>query len=75
MEPTGTSYVASTHDTSLERMVRSRAEVGDTPGLTTMLQEILVFDPLQRPSVPDILDHPGLVGSSNPAIPPGSASE
>jgi len=74
-ESTGASYSSGTGDTSLDLMIRSISEVDDTSGLTTLLQNILVFDPLRRPDVSDLLDHPWFVGSSSPATPSGSASE
>ena len=81
----GTSYTsttsARTRDDSLEQRVRSISEVDDIPGLIALLQQILVLDPLQRPDVSGLLDHPWFVDSSSPAIqsnpatPLGSASE
>jgi len=73
MECTGASYGASTRSPTLERWVRLDSKVDDTPGLIQLLQEILVFDPLRRPSVSDILEHPWFVGSSDTAAIPGVA--
>jgi len=66
MKCTGASYIPSTHNGFLEQRVRSGSKIDDTPGLIALLQEILVFDPLRRPGVSDLLNHPWLVGSSDP---------
>jgi len=66
---------SSTGDTPLEQRVRSTSEVDDTPGVTTLLQCVLVLDPLRRPLVSDFLNHPWFADSSSPATPSGSASE
>ena len=71
----GTSYSPATPGISLEQRVQSISEVDDTLGLITLLQQILVLDPLQRPEVSDFLHHPWFVGSSSPTTPSGSASE
>jgi len=75
MESIGASYVASTRNVPLEERIRSGSEVGDTPGLIQPLQQILVFDPLRRPSVSDLLNHPWFGGSSDTAILPGPAPD
>ena len=75
MECTGASYVASTRNAPLEQRVRSTSRVDDTPGLITLLQQILVFDPLRRPSVSDLLKHPWLVDLSDPTTLSGPASD
>ena len=75
MEHAGASYVASTRDTPLEEWVRSDTKVDDTPGLIQLLQQILVFDPLRRPSASDLLKHPWFVGSSDAAIGPAPESD
>jgi len=75
MESTGASYVASPHNAPLEQWIRSDSKVDDTPGLIALLQQILVFDPLRRPSVSDLLKHPWFVGVSDMAILPGPAPE
>ena len=56
-----------THDYSIEELLQLMSKVDDTPGLITLLQQILVFDPLRRPGVSDVLDHPWFIGSSDPA--------
>ena len=75
MASTGASYVAGTRNYPFEERVLSNSEVDDAPGLITLLQQILVFDPLRRPGVSDLLNHPWFVGSSDPATLSGSASE
>ena len=75
MESTGSLYVASTHKDPLEQWVRSETKVDDISGLIQLLQQILVFDPLRRPSVSDLLKHPWFVGSSDTVILPGPAPE
>ena len=75
MESTGASNVISTGDASLKQRLQSISEVDDTPGLTTLLQQILVIDPQRGPDVSDLLDHPWLVDPSDPPTPSGSASE
>jgi len=67
MESTGASYVASSPSTTLEEVVRSTSGVDDTPEVITLLQQILVLDPLRRPDASDLLNHPWFVGLSNPA--------
>ena len=69
------SHSSSTGDTSLDQRVRSLSEVDDTLGLVTVLQQILVLNPFQRPDVSVFLHHPWFVDSSSPATPSGSASE
>ena len=63
MESIGMSYSTNIRDT-LEQRVQSVTGLNDTPGLTTLLQQILVFDPLQRPGMSDLLKHPWFAGSS-----------
>jgi len=77
MESTGASYVASIRTASFERRIRLNSKVDDGPGLIQLLQQILVFDPLRRPSVPDLLKCPWFVGASDVAIPsePGPESD
>ena len=75
MESTGASNVIGTSDTSLEQRLQSISEVDDTPGLTTLLQQILVIDPQRRPDASDLLDHPWLVDPSDLPTPSGLASE
>lgn len=70
MESAGTSYAIGTPGTSLEQCIGSTSEVDDTPGLTAVLQQILKFDPVQRPSALDILSYPWFTSSSS-----GSESE
>jgi len=53
----GTQY-SNAHDPSPEHRVQSTSEVDDTPGLTALLQQILVLDPLRRPDVSGLLNHP-----------------
>jgi len=74
---TGESYVASSPTaTSLEQRVLSVSNVdNDAPGLIALLQRILVYDPLQRMDVTDILKHPWFVGPPHPAAPSGPGSE
>jgi hypothetical protein len=72
---TGASYATSTRDTSLDQRVRSYSEVDDTPGLATLLRQILVLDPLQRPGASDFLNYPWFIVSADPVILSGSASE
>jgi len=40
-----------------------------------LLQQILVFDPLRRPSMSDLLKHPWFIGASDMAILSGPAPE
>ena len=75
MEPTGASYISKACNAPLEWRIQSRSKVDGTPGLIQLLQQILVFDPLRRPSVSDLLNHPWFVGSSDTAILPGPAPE
>ena len=64
--------------TSLEQLIRSVSNVvDDTPELIALLQRTIVYDPLQRLDVTDILEHPWFVGPPHPAplserIPPPS---
>lgn len=73
MESTEPSYAAGARDTSFEQNVLSNSEVDDAPGLVALLQWVLVLDPLRRPSMSDLLDHPWFVDPPNPAPPSGSA--
>jgi len=75
MEFTGASYVASPRTAAFGRRIRSNSKVDDIPGLIQLLQQILVFDPLRRPSVPDLLKYPWFVGASDVAIPPEPTPE
>jgi len=75
MESTGASYVTGARDTSFEQNVQSASEVDDAPGLAALLQQVLIVDPLRRPGVSDLLNHPWFVGPPNPATPSGPASE
>ena len=68
-ESTGVSCVTSTPNNSLEQRVLSSSKVDDTPELITLLHQILIFDPLQRPDASDLLNHPWFVGSSDLAVP------
>ena len=68
-ESTGASDVAGTPAISLEQRVRSISKVDDAPELITLLQRVFVFDPLRRPDVLDLLNHPWFVGSSDPSTP------
>ena len=61
----GTSYSSDTRDTSLEEILLSMSEVDDTPELIALLEQILVFDPLQRPEVSDVLHHTWFACSSS----------
>ena len=65
IESTEESYSTITRAASLEQSVRSISKVEDTPGLITLLQQILVLDPLRRADVSDLLNHPWVVGSSS----------
>lgn len=60
---------------SLGRVLSASSVDGDTPELITLLQRILVYDPLQRLDVTDILKHPWFVGPPHPAAPSGPSSE
>jgi len=62
-------------DFSLERLLRSLSEVEDKPELIKLLQQIFVFDPLRRPEVSDVLDHPWFTGSSSSAAPTEASVE
>jgi len=75
MESTGASFVARTHSTPLEYMIQPDSKVDDVPGLITLLKDILVFDPLQRPSASDLLKHPWFVGSSDVTMLSGPVPE
>ena len=77
MESAEPSYATGARDTDtfFEQNVLSNSEVDDAPGLATLLQRVLVLDPLRRPSVSDLLDHPWFAGPPNPATPSGAASE
>jgi len=76
MESIGASH-AFTYGASLEQTIQSRSKVDDSdaPGLIQLLQQILVLDPLRRPSASDLLNHPWFVGVSDVAILPGPAPE
>jgi len=74
MVSAGTSYSDPT-DAPLEENVRSDSTVDDVPGLITLLQWILVYDPLRRPDVPALLNHPWFVDSPVPDIRPGPRPE
>ena len=63
MESTEASYATNTRDT-LEEKVQSITGLSDWPGLATLLHQILVFDPLRRPCMSDLLKHPWFAGSS-----------
>ena len=56
-------------------MILSASEVDDTYRLTALLQKVLVFEPLGRMDVSDVLDDPWFAGSPGPAASPGSGSE
>ena len=75
MESTGVSYVTSTRDASLKQRMRSIAGVNDTSWLAAPLQQILVFDPLRRTTMSDLLNHQWFAVSPDLAIPSGSISE
>jgi len=75
MESIGASHTFTTYSASLEQMIQSGSKIDDTPGLIQLLQQILVFDPLRRPSVSDLLNDPWFVGASDVAILPGPAPE
>ena len=72
---TGVSYVASPQKTTLEQGVRSMSNLGGIPELIALLQQVLVFDPLLRPDMSDLLNHPWFIGSSDLASSSGPASE
>jgi len=64
----GTSYAPDPDRPSLEQQVRSISVVEDPPGLATLLLWIFTYDPLQRPSASDVLNHPRLVDPPSPAL-------
>jgi len=73
---TGESYAASRPNViSIEQTIRSVSNVvDDAPELIALLQRTIVYDPLQRLDVTDILEHPWFVGPPHlaPLSEPGS---
>lgn len=75
IRPPGTQFSTNARDNSFEQNIQSLSELEESLELTALLLQILVIDPLRRPDVPEILDHPWFMGSPSPAAPSGSASE
>ena len=62
---TGASFFAENNESlSLEQKIQWSSRIDDKSGLTALLQKLLTLDPLERPTISQILDHPWFGSSS-----------